>query len=133
VRATGEKTAREPDWRRTGIDVSFVRSVEETLCTDCASSTNLDPAKSPKGNGQCCDNPGYNLADDHDLGRVGGYEFLRHVDILRTSSVRRAIVRIFERRKLYVNGRMRWRLGNFDGRRHKMTQCSRSRDRALMR
>lgn len=80
MRATGEKTARDPDWRRTEKLVSVGFLAEEMIHTDGAAASDLYPAKAPEGDGHGGDDPGYNLADDHDLGRVGGYEFLRHFD-----------------------------------------------------
>jgi hypothetical protein len=51
--------------------------------TDGASSANLNLAKAPERNGKCRDGSGNDIANDHDLGRVGGYEFRRHAVLCR--------------------------------------------------
>jgi hypothetical protein len=74
VRATGEKTARAPDWRRTAVDVSrIIRFEEHRVHTDSAASANLNSSKAPERNGKCRDGSGNDIANDHDLGRVRGY------------------------------------------------------------
>lgn len=40
--------------------------------TDRAASSDLDPAESPERHGEGCDSSRHDIADDHDLGRIGG-------------------------------------------------------------
>lgn len=72
VRATGEKTARAPDCKRTAYwSATNGLSMPREVHTNCASTANLYPAKPPKRSRKGRDDVGDNIANNHHLCRVG--------------------------------------------------------------
>jgi hypothetical protein len=83
VRATGEKTAREPEWSFTGRLLENRRRMRrgermgKWVQTDCCSATEFYAAETQEGDGES-GYVGRNVADNHYIFRVRGNEFRGH-------------------------------------------------------
>jgi hypothetical protein len=73
VNATGEKTTRAPDCRRTGVAISNHRMLTFINLTNGASSANLYAAEAPERNRECGNDSRYDITNDHNLRWVGGH------------------------------------------------------------